>query len=245
MRIVSVQVGRPALHPVPAGEDDGDGDVQQFFRSAIAKGGVTGPLALTRLGLEGDQVEDTRVHGGPDQAVLAYAAAHYPRWRAEWGRDDVVNGGFGENLTVEGADELTVCLGDRWAIGAARLEVTKPRSPCNRLEWYQRREGLIQRVRTTGRSGWYLRVLVEGSVEAGADIELVERRCQELTVRRAARAMMNRSEARDEATALVGCEALAGDWRLRLAKEGFTAAPARPLGGAPASQAPSVERPSA
>ena len=217
MRILSVRVGRPATHPVPVGE----GEAPEFFRSAIAKVAVEGPVGLTSRGLAGDQVEDTRVHGGPDQAVLAYAAAHYPAWRAEWGRDDVGYGGFGENLTVEGADEETVCLGDRWSVEGALLEVTKPRSPCNRLAWYQQREDLIERVRATGRSGWYLRVLAEGNVQAGAGIELVERPYPGLTVRRAALAMMNRSANREEAMTLALCGALADDWRLRLAKEGF------------------------
>ena len=217
MRILSVRVGRPATHPVPVGE----GEAPEYFRSAIAKVAVEGPVGLTSHGLAGDEVEDTRVHGGPDQAVLAYAAAHYQAWRAEWGRDDVGFGGFGENLTVDGADEETVCLGDRWSVGGALLEVTKPRSPCNRLAWYQRREDLIQRVRATGRSGWYLRVLVEGSVQAGAGIELAERPYPGLTVRRSALAMMNRSANREEAMALAMCGALANDWRLRLAKEGF------------------------
>ncbi|HEX3274123.1 MAG TPA: MOSC domain-containing protein [Gemmatimonadales bacterium] len=220
-RVLSVQVGRPETHPVPAGAGDGEDDVQTFFRSAIAKRTVTGAVAVGQLGLEGDQVEDTRVHGGPDQAVLAYAAAHYPRWRMEWGRNDVTNGGFGENLTVDGLDELTVCLGDRWRIGTVLLEVTKPRSPCNRLAWYQGREDLIQRVRLTGRSGWYLRVLTPGQLSAGMPIELTERRCPDFTVRRAALAMAERTANPTAASALMQCEALAADWRLRLAKEGL------------------------
>jgi MOSC domain-containing protein YiiM len=217
IRILSIQVGRPAVHSVPVDE----GDEPEFFRSAIAKQPVAGPIRLTRLGLEGDEVEDHRAHGGPDQAVLAYAATHYPLWRAEWGRDELVHSGFGENLTVDGADEETVCLGDRWGIGDAVLEVSKPRSPCNRLAWYQRREDLIQRVRATGRSGWYLRVVGEGTLEAGAEITLLERPCPGLTVRRAAMAMAKRHANREEAMLLVRCAALAGDWRLRLAREGF------------------------
>jgi MOSC domain-containing protein YiiM len=219
-KVLSVQVGRPETHPVPTGAGDDEDDVQSFFRSGIDKRPVTGSVAVGPLGLEGDQVEDTRVHGGPDQAVLAYAAAHYPRWRSEWGRDDVTHGGFGENLTVEGLDELTVCLGDRWRIGSVVLEVTKPRSPCNRLAWFQRREDLIQRVRLTGRSGWYLRVLTPGQLAAGMPIDVIERRCPDFSVRRAALAMGDRTHNPAEASALMRCEALAADWRLRLAREG-------------------------
>ncbi len=222
MRLIFVQVGRPALLPIPArAAEDEDPSEPRVFRSAIAKQAVTGPVELSTLGLAGDQVEDTRVHGGPEQALLAYAASHYPRWRAEWGRDDVGAGGFGENLTVEGADETTVRIGDRWAIGTALVEVTKPRSPCNRLAWYQRREDLIQLVRATGRSGWYLRVLTPGVIEAGEEIRLVGRGCEGMTVRRAALAMQHRTDRRDEAIALARCSALAQDWRIRLAKEGY------------------------
>ncbi len=152
---------------------------------------------------------------------MAYAAAHYPLWRAEWNRDDVVCGGFGENLTVEGADETTVCVGDRWAIGDVLLEVTKPRSPCNRLAMYQRRPDLIRLVRATGRSGWYLRVLQAGRLEAGLEIVLDARGCPDMSVARAALAMSHRTERPDEALALLRCHALAADWRYRLAKEGY------------------------
>jgi MOSC domain-containing protein YiiM len=227
MRLVSLRVGRPTLLPIPSGSEAGDQDPDEprVFRSAITKHAVTGPVMLSALGLEGDQVEDTRVHGGAEQALLAYAASHYPRWRAEWGRDDVGPGGFGENLTVEGADETTVCIGDRWAIGDALVEVTKPRSPCNRLAWYQRREDLIQRVRASGRSGWYLRVLTPGLIEPGSEIRLVERGCPGMTVRRAQLAMQLRTERRDEAVALAGCTRLAQDWRVRLAREGYRREP--------------------
>lgn len=225
MRVTSVQIGQPRPHPIPEGGESGE----QEFTSAIGKRAVAGPVRLRTLGLDGDAVADRQNHGGPDQAVLAYAGAHYPRWRAEWARDDVGPGGFGENLTVDGADELTVCLGDRWAIGDAVLEVTKPRSPCNRLAWFQRRNDLIARVRATARSGWYLRVIAEGTIEAGAAIERVAHPYPELNVRRAAHAMLTRHHGaerdRDEAMLLVRCEALAANWRLRLAREGFVRAP--------------------
>ena len=228
MRLISLRVGRPSLLPIPSGAadeaDDPPGE-PRVFRSAIAKHQMTEPVMLTPVGLDGDQVEDTRVHGGPEQALLAYAASHYPLWRAEWGRDDMGPGGFGENLTVEGADETTVCIGDRWAIGEAVVEVTKPRSPCNRLAWYQRREDLIQRVRLTGRSGWYLRVLTPGLIHPGSAIRLIERGCPDMSVRRAQLAMQHRTERRDEAIALAGCPRLAQDWRIRLAREGYRRQP--------------------
>jgi MOSC domain-containing protein YiiM len=217
MRLLSIQVGRPTAYAIP-GDDDAAPDV---FTSAIGKQPVAGPVRLSTGGLAGDQVADRRFHGGRDQAVLAYSAEHYPHWRAEWERADLPFGSFGENLTIGGADEQTVCLGDQWAIGDAVLEVSKPRTPCNRLAWFHRRDDVIARVRDTGRSGWYLRVLVEGVLEAGRAVTLAARPHPELTVRRAARAMANRHRDEAEAALLARCPGLAEDWRHRLAKEGF------------------------
>ena len=226
MRLLSLQIGRISSYPVPDTDEPG-----QVFSSGIGKRPVPGPVALARLGLAGDEIADLRVHGGPDQAVLAYAAAHYPLWAVEWDRPEPPPGSFGENMTVEGADETTVCVGDRWRIGEAVLEVSKPRSPCNHLAWYQQREDLVARVRQTGRSGWYLRVIAEGDLEPGVAIELLARPYPALNVRRVAVAMANRHRDHAEAMLLVHCEALAQDWRLRLAREGF-----RRSGGADASR---------
>jgi MOSC domain-containing protein YiiM len=223
MRVISLRVGRPRTYAIPDAEDP----TRDVFTSAIGKESVSGPVRLGTRGLAGDEVADHRAHGGPEQAVLAYSAEHYPLWCAEWDRAELPFGGFGENLTVTGADEETVCLGDRWRIGDALLEVSKPRSPCNRLAWHNRRDDLIQRVRATGRSGWYLRVLAEGALEAGAHIALAARPHPELTVRRAARAMANRQRDPGEAILLLACTALAADWRYRLAKEGFRRSPSR------------------
>lgn len=222
MRLLSLRVGRPRTYVIPGAEDP----AREVFTSAIGKAAVSGPVRLGTGGLAGDEVADHRAHGGPEQAVLAYAAEHYPRWCEEWGRAELPLGSFGENLTVTGANEETVCLGDQWSIGDALLEVSKPRSPCNRLAWHNRRDDLVQRVRLTGRSGWYLRVLTEGTLEPGAEVALVLRPYPDLTVRRAALAMANRQQDPNEAVLLVRCPALAADWRYRLAKEGFRRAAA-------------------
>ncbi|HEX5819245.1 MAG TPA: MOSC domain-containing protein, partial [Gemmatimonadales bacterium] len=127
-------------------------------------------------------------------------------------------GAFGENLTVRGTDEDEVAIGDRWSIGEVIVEVSKPRTPCNRLAWRHDRSDLIHRVRETGRSGWYLRVLQEAWLEAGMPIELQARPHPMWTVRRTAQVMANHQSLRQEAAALAQLPALAADWRYRLAK---------------------------
>jgi MOSC domain-containing protein YiiM len=213
MRLLSVQTGRPTRVGKPGAGDP----MEREFTSAIWKVPVAGPTRVTRLGLEGDAVADTRVHGGADQALLMYDGDHYPRWRAEWGVAELGAGGFGENLTVTGLSEETVCVGDVLEIGPVRLQVTATRQPCATLARRHQRRDLVREVYETGRSGWYLRVLEEGTLEAGAPMHLLERPNPDWTVRAALLAYRDRTRHPERAAALVRCVGLSERWRARLA----------------------------
>jgi MOSC domain-containing protein YiiM len=214
MHLTSIQIGRPRTVGMPGAEDP----IERAFRSAIWKEPVAGRIRVGTLGLEGDAVANTRVHGGPDQALLMYAGSHYPLWRAEWNRDDVAPGAFGENLTVSGLREADACIGDVLAVGSATLQVTQPRQPCATLARRHQVRDLIAVVQGNGRTGWYLRVLQEGSIEPGEQLRLEARPCPEWTVRRAALAMLHRKESPEEARALGRCPALSRGWRERLGR---------------------------
>jgi MOSC domain-containing protein YiiM len=214
MRLVSIQAGTPRTFGIPGSEDPMD----RVFTSAIDKTPVSGRAWVGTLGLSGDTVNDRRHHGGVDQALLAYAGQHYLLWRREWQRDDVGPGAFGENLTLSDATEDTVCVGDRWQVGEVVFEVTKPREPCATLARRHRRADLIDVVTRNGRSGWYLRVLKEGWIEAGMAVELTDRPYPQWTVRRAAQVMVERASREEEAALLAECPALAANWRERLRK---------------------------
>jgi MOSC domain-containing protein YiiM len=213
MRLVSIQVGTPRTMGTPGAEDR----MERAFTSAIWKAPVVGPVHAGALGLEGDTVYDTECHGGFDQAVLMYSADHYPRWEAELGRPVEV-GAFGENLLVAGLDEDTVCIGDSYRIGAVRLQVTHPRTPCSTLARRHQIPDMIAIVRRNNRSGWYLRVLEEGDMEAGQEVVLLERLNPGWTIRRAARTMLERQSEPDEAAALARCQGISAEWRGRLLK---------------------------
>lgn len=190
--------------------------MDRAFTSAIWKEPVTGPIRIGSLGLEGDAVANRKVHGGPDQAVLMYSVSHYPEWRSEWGRDNLMPGAFGENLSVEGLAEDTACLGDIYQIGGARLEVTKPREPCSTLARRHQVPDMIAIVRANGRSGWYLRVLEEGNVEAGQQVVLADRPHPEWPVRLVAHVMHTRAKDPEGASRLARLPALAANWRARI-----------------------------
>jgi MOSC domain-containing protein YiiM len=163
--VVSVQVGQIAqLGPegVPSG---------------FIKRPVTGAVMAETLGLAGDQQADLRVHGGAEKAVYCYPVEHYARWREMLhGKEHLlVPGGFGENLTTQGLDEDGVCVGDIFQIGRARVQVTQPRRPCFKLGLRFEDSQMIKEMLRYGLSGWYLRVLEPGLVEAGASIAMLDR----------------------------------------------------------------------
>lgn len=158
--IVSVQVGRTA----PLGP--------RKVPSAFVKRPIAGPVMAKQLGLVGDQQADLRVHGGPDKAIYCYPSDHYVTWLAERPSDKalLVPGGFGENLTTRGLDEDLMCIGDVLRIGGVTAQVTQPRQPCFKLGLHFKDPQILRRMLQSGRSGWYLRVLEPGLVQAGGSI---------------------------------------------------------------------------
>ncbi|WP_442107418.1 MOSC domain-containing protein [Pseudomonas sp. NUPR-001] len=145
--------------------------------SAIAKQPRSGEVAVTELGLAGDEQGDLRVHGGKDKAIHHYPREHYALWAAELGEHPLLQapGAFGENLSTRGWTEHTLCLGDRLRVGSALLEVSQGRMPCWKLNDRFQVKDMALRVQQTGRTGWYYRVLEEGVLAAGASFELIER----------------------------------------------------------------------
>ncbi|MCP1651458.1 MOSC domain-containing protein [Pseudomonas nitroreducens] len=146
-------------------------------RSAIAKQPRHADLAVTAQGLETDEQGDLRVHGGIDKAVHHYPREHYADWVAELGEHPLLSrpGAFGENFSTTGWTEADLCLGDRIRAGTALLEVSQGRMPCWKLNDRFDVAQMALRVQESGRTGWYYRVLEEGTLAAGALLELVER----------------------------------------------------------------------
>jgi len=216
IRVVSIQIGQPQELGVAHAENPLD----RPWTSAINKQPVTGRIWLGREGLDGDGQADRRHHGGPDRALLAYAASHYPSWEQELGLTALAPGAFGENLTVTGLTEETACIGDRLAIGDAVIEVAQPRQPCQTLARRFRVADMVQRVESSGRGGWYLRVIREGWLESGMISVVTDRPYPEWTVRKAARVYQGRRSDPAIAARLAECPALSSEWRERLALSG-------------------------
>ncbi len=187
-RVASVQIGRIA----PLGPD--------AVPSAFLKTSVAGPVAVEPLGLVGDEQADLSVHGGPDKAVYAYAAARYPDWTAAFPAlaDRFVDGGMGENLTVTGVDEADLCVGDIHAIGTALLQVCQPRQPCSKLALAFGEPRVAKHMVRSGHSGWYYRAIRPGQLRAGDALTLHDRPNPDFAFARLVEIFNHRDATRDE-----------------------------------------------
>jgi len=128
---------------------------------------------LLTLGFDGDGQADRINHGGIDKAVCVYPFDHYAHWEKALGRQ-LEPGAFSENLTISGAIEPEVCIGDVFGVGEAVVQVSQPRTPCGKLAGKNGQRLLTRWVGQTGFTGFYMRVLSEGLVGAGDAFELVE-----------------------------------------------------------------------
>ncbi len=174
--VLSINVGRPVDVPwaAPVG------------RTSINKRAVAGPVPAEQLGLVGDEVSDTKHHGGIDQAVYVYAREDLDLWSERIGQP-IENGQFGENLTTLGIDVNQALLGERWRIGSALFEVAEVRIPCNTFKNWLGTLGVdntawVKRFTAEERPGPYLRVLEPGTLTAGDEVSVVHRPAHDITV---------------------------------------------------------------
>ena len=138
--------------------------------TGVWKHPVDGPAMVRRLNIDGDGQGDTIGHGGEQRAVLVYQIQSYRHWQEYFGRDDLGYGQFGENLTVDGLPDDEVCIGDRYRIGEAEFEVTQPRVTCYRVGLRLGERELPALLVSHHRPGFYMRVITEGRIHAGAQI---------------------------------------------------------------------------
>jgi MOSC domain-containing protein YiiM len=208
--LLSVNVGLPAFFALHRGHP---------VTSGIVKRPVSAEsLWLDWVNLEGDGQADRGVHGGGDKAVYAYPSEHIATWSAELG-EQLGPASFGENLTVSGWLESDVCIGDRWGWGDAVLEVSQPRWPCYKLAIYRGSDKVPPRLRETGRTGWYLRVLQPGRVPAKGPLTVAQRHPAGITVHDVHEARLHGTSP-DRVSEMLDLEPLATGWRTSLRRGG-------------------------
>ena len=154
----------------------------RIVRTAVWKTPVTGRILARRLNLDGDGQGDLCGHGGEQRALLVYQLDSYRYWSRLLGRSDLVAGIFGENLTVEGLADTEICIGDRFKVGGAIVEVSQPRVTCYRVGIRLNHKEIPALLVAHRRPGFYLRVIQEGEIGAGDRIEKLSDGPERMTV---------------------------------------------------------------
>lgn len=200
--LLSVQTGRVA----PLGPE--------AVPSGIVKSARTGVVVVGPSGLDGDEQADLEVHGGPEKAVYAYAAAHFPDWAARFPHLSFAGGAMGENLTISGLEEKDICVGDVHAIGTALLQVCQPRQPCFKFNLLHG-ELVSSAMIKSFQSGWYYRVLAPGALAAGDAVILKARPNPDFPFSRLVEIVYRKRGARADLIRMTEMDGLASQWRER------------------------------
>ncbi|SEK09682.1 MOSC and FAD-binding oxidoreductase domain-containing protein [Paraburkholderia diazotrophica] len=202
-RLLSVNVGLPR-------------DVEwkgRTVHTGIWKNPVRGRCWARRLNLDGDGQGDLAGHGGEQRAVFVYQIESHRYWQEQLKRTDFVYGQFGENFTIEGLPDAVVCIGDRYRIGDALFEVTQPRVTCYRVGIRTNEPRMPALLTSSGRPGFYLRVLQEGEVGAGDEIVKVGEASERMTVAEINSLLYSSAHPRDQLERALRIEALSPGWR--------------------------------
>ncbi|MEQ1754515.1 MAG: MOSC domain-containing protein [Micropepsaceae bacterium] len=210
MELLSVNVGLPQLLGVWQGEPISSG-IRKFPVGADS-------VAVRSINIDGDGQADRTLHGGPDKAVYAYPTDHWPWWYAQHDFE-TAPASFGENLTLRGADETEVRIGDRFSWGAhVVLEVSQPRAPCFKFALLTGREDLSAYMTVTAKSGWYFRVLQAGTAPTRGLLERLNTDQAQPTVHEAFVAVYHPRVASDVVQRVLDAPSLAEVWRAGLVR---------------------------
>jgi len=184
--------------------------------TAVWKDPVQGRRMVRRLNVDGDGQGDLGGHGGEQRAVFVYQIESYRYWQEQLKRTDFVHGQFGENFTIEGLPDDAVCIGDRYQIGSALFEVTQPRVTCYRVGIRMNEPRMPALLTSSGRPGFYFRVLQEGGVSAGDEIVKAGEAKERITVAEINALLYSPHHARDRLERALRIEALSPGWRSSL-----------------------------
>lgn len=185
--------------------------------SAIAKKPLNGPWTIGKDGLCGDSQGDLVHHGGPEKALHHYPRDHYATWLTEIPELQTTLAAlpaFGENISTLGMTEDLVCVGDIYRAGTALLQVSQGRQPCWKLNTRFGRDDIAMRVQSTGRTGWYYRVLEIGLIKPGDVLTLQSRPQPNWPLSRILQLLYRRTLDLEELHALANVQELADGWKL-------------------------------
>lgn len=157
------------------GDKNSKDSINKPWKTAMFKVAQNGEVTATKLGFVGDSVADIKNHGGEQKAIFANSYQNYEKWEIFLGFKNLPFGAMGENLTIDGLNEDNVCIGDIHQIGSLIIQVSQPRKPCFKISKRWLNKNMTSEIFQTGRTGWYYRVLKNGSCKAGDDVKVLQK----------------------------------------------------------------------
>ena len=205
-KLITLNIGRPNLHMWKGNTE----------KSAIAKKG-TKEAMLTKNGFIGDFVANHEFHGGPERAVCLYPYEHYQQWEREF-KKPFQQPAFGENICVENMTESDVYIGDIYTLGEAVIQVSQGRIPCATISKHNHVDQLLKRVVETGYTGYFFRVIQEGTIHEDSCLTLLERTQEKFSVLKGNHLMFHDRKNRKAIEEMLEIEALAKVWKDKFSK---------------------------
>lgn len=203
-KVVSLQVGKIKSY--------------DNWKSASVKEAIDTSLWASKLGFVGDEVADTLHHGGIEKAIFANSYENYENWAKFLGLSTIPFGALAENLTISNLHESNVCLGDIHKIGSTLLQVSQPRKPCWKISKRWDNKKFTSEIYSSGLTGWYYRVLEEGFVKSGDEVEVVLHDEAKISILEANRAFANPIENRAILEKIAGILSIAESYKASVLK---------------------------
>ncbi|DAB27699.1 MAG: molybdenum cofactor biosysynthesis protein [Sulfurimonas sp. RIFOXYD12_FULL_33_39] len=203
-KVLSIQIGKVKSY--------------EGWESASVKESVSSAVFASKSGFIGDEVADKIHHGGTDKAIFANSYENYENWAKFLDLKELPFGALAENLTISGLHESSVCLGDIHKIGSAVLQVSQPRKPCWKISKRWDNKKFTSEIYTSGLTGWYYRVLEEGDIKAGDEVEIIKHDEAKISILEANTAFANPLEHRDILEKIVDISSIAESYKVSVLK---------------------------
>ena len=139
---------------------------------------------LTKTGFKEDEQADLAHHGGENKALFLFSKKTYEKINKECNTDFIIDkmAYFGENLILSNVCEADICIGDIYEIGESQIQITQPRQPCWKLSANTNIKQMTKFIFNSGYTGWYAKVLKEGSISKDDEMKLIKREDSSLTI---------------------------------------------------------------
>ena len=155
------------------------------------------PVIVHKLGIVGDEQGDKVHHGGEDKAICVYLNSSYQYWK-KYKEYEIAPGAFGENIVLSNWREEDIYIGDQFQIADAIVEVSQPRQPCFKLGIRNNWKEMLVLARNSGYTGFYLRVIQEGTILPGASCSLIRRAESSISVRELNKLLYSNHQNKDQ-----------------------------------------------